>query len=121
MNAAKPVQQLHQEHMDWLKRLDFYIDEIAIMKPLIEDVAAKNTSPEILAQVEHFQNQIIIQKNHVDELRHDINDHESFLEKRADKEPFAHDHPVLRDRMMTFETLFHQLRKELYVFLAKVL
>ena len=124
---TKPINELHSEHTDWLKRLDFYTDEIDVMKKRIAEVAAKNTSKEILAQVEHFQNSMIIQKNNIDELRHGVNDHENYLEHRVDENPVAgdrrvvNDHPKMRDSINTFETNFNAIRHEFNEFLAKAL
>lgn len=122
---TKTIDALHAEHTDWLKRLDFYSDEITIMKNRIAEVAAKNTSKEILAQVEHFQNALIVQKNNIDELRHSIKDHDKYLENRVEENPVsagkrkANDHPVMRESVNSFESNFNALRQELNLFLAK--
>jgi hypothetical protein len=125
--TTKPINELHTEHTDWLKRLDFYTDEITIMKNRIAEIAAKNTSHEILAQVEHFQNSMIIQKNNIDELRHSVKDHENYLENRVEENPVSadkrmvNDHPKMRESMNSFETNFNAIRHELNQFLAKSL
>lgn len=128
MNSnTKPLTDLHAENAEWLKSLDFYNDEIRIMRDRIEEISSKNTNNDIRAQVEHFQNQFIIQKNHIDELRHSINDHESFIINRVKENPVAveqrrlHDHPVLRGKMEDFEKIFNELRTELNKFLAKTM
>ena len=128
MNSnTKPITDLHAENAEWLKSLDFYNDEIRIMRDRIEEISSKNTDNDIRAQVEHFQNQLIIQKNHIDELRHSINDHESFIINRVKENPVAvehrrlHDHPVLRSKMEDFEKIFNELRAELNKFLAKTM
>lgn len=41
--------------------LGFYTDEIKVLEHRLAEVAAKNTGREVLFQVEHFQNQFIIQ------------------------------------------------------------
>ncbi len=123
--TTKPLTELHTENAGWIKDLDFYTDEIRIMKARIEEIAAKNTADDVRAQVEHFQNQLILQRNHVDELRHAINDHESYIVNRATENPVAleqrrlHDHPLLRGRVSDFEKIFNELRAELNKFLAK--
>lgn len=123
--TTKPLAELHTENAEWIKRLDFYMDEIRIMRSRIEEIDAKNTAHDVRAQVEHFQNQLILQRNHVDELRHAIIDHESYIVNRANENPVAlekqrlHDHPVLRGRILDFERIFKELRAELNKFLAK--
>lgn len=121
------MEVLHQEHLEWLNKLDFYKDDIAILKRRIEEVAAKNTGHDVMAMIEHFQNQLIIQRNELDEFRHAIKEHENELEAAVKSNPTAtnrqrlSDDPMLRSRMERYETIFNELRMELYRFLSKSL
>lgn len=123
----KTIQDLHGEHREWLNKLSFYEDEIKIMKGRIAEVASKNTSKDILAMVEHFQNQLIIQKENIDILRHEINEHETYLLNKISRNSSGsdqvqmNDHPKHRDQVESFEKVFNELRKELIGFLSKVL
>lgn len=122
---TKKIYELHEEHKEWLNNLAFYKDEIKVMQNRISEVASKNSSPEVLKQIEHFQNQLIIQRNNIDELNHSIKDHENYLENRVNENPTAvdhrkvNDHPKMRDSYTSFDKVFNELRKELNVFLAK--
>lgn len=125
METKKTIYQLHEEHKIWLNKLAFYKDEISIMQNRIAEIAQKNTSKEVLSFVEHFQNQLIVQKEQIDILNHSIRSHESFLENAADKnrtavdqEKFT-DHKVQRENVEKFERIFNDLRKELIAFLSK--
>src|SRR5690242_732236 len=60
---------------EWLRELDFYELEIKILQKMLQEVTAKNTNDEARAGIEHFQNQFILQKNNLDELRASIEDH----------------------------------------------
>ena len=117
----------HVTYREYLNRLAFYKDELKIMQKRIEEVAALNTKSEVLAQVEHFQNGLIIQKNHIDRLRHDIDKQEEELVMLATKNPVASDHrrveshPELQQKVETFEKIFNELRQELIHWLAKVM
>ncbi|MBK6643728.1 MAG: hypothetical protein IPG39_22090 [Bacteroidetes bacterium] len=121
------MEVLHQEHLEWLNKLDFYKDDIAILKRRIEEVAAKNTGHDVMAMIEHFQNQLIIQRNELDEFRHAIKEHENELEAAVKSNPTAtnrqrlSDDPMLRTRMERYETIFNELRMELYRFFSKSL
>ena len=123
--TKKTIYELHEDHKTWKNKLLFYRDEVKIMKHRIEEIASKNTAKEVLAFIEHFQNQLIIQDEQIDILAHDIQKRESFLEAAANKNKVAVDHEkfdddrVLRSAMDDFERLFHELRKELIVFLSK--
>jgi hypothetical protein len=124
--AKKPIHELHAEHKEWLNKLSFYEDDMKVMKSRIAEVASKNTSKDTLSMVEHFQNQLVVQKETIDTLRHGINEHETYLLKKADKGPAAsdhlqmNDHPKHRDEVQSFEKVFNELRKELIGFLSKV-
>ena len=78
---TKGLYQLHEEHKQWLNNLNFYKDELVIMQNRISEIAQKNSAKEILANVEHFQNQFIIQKEQIDIISHEIKLHEQALEK----------------------------------------
>ena len=47
------------DSIELMEKLFFYKDEIAIMQERIAEVADKNSSKEVLEQIEHFQNQLI--------------------------------------------------------------
>ena len=119
------IDVLHGEHREWLNKLEFYKDDLTVLKKRLEEVAAKNTSQEVMALVEHFQNQFIIQRNEIDEFRHAIKEHENLLESAINTNPTAinrqrlHDHPEMRERMGRFEKLFQELRMELLRFVSK--
>jgi hypothetical protein len=125
MQNSKTIYQLHGEHKTWLNKLLFYKDEISIMKKRIAEIAQRNTAKEVLAFVEHFQNQLIIQDEQIDILAHNIRAHELSLEKAADKNPTAidhvkfEDHVVQRSEVETFEKIFNELRNELIRVLSK--
>jgi hypothetical protein len=63
------------DHQEWLKAIDFYDNELDILEERLTEVVKKNNSEDALKGVEHFQNQFIIQRNTIDELRHNINEH----------------------------------------------
>jgi hypothetical protein len=125
METTKTIYQLHEEHKTWLNKLLFYKDELSIMTNRLSEVASKNTSSEVLALVDHFNNQLIIQKEQIDILNHDIKSHESYLEAAVRKNinDIEHakfsDHKNHRESIAVFEKIFKELREELIDFLSK--
>lgn len=121
----KNIYSLHEEHKTWLNVLQFYKDDIEVMKKRLEEIASKNTSKEVLAMVEHFQNQLIIQRNNIDELNHAVKQEENAIEKNINNNPVAVDHrsmednPKMRDDINSFEKNFAELRKDFIGFIAK--
>ena len=125
--STKHLADLHFEHKVWLNTLQFCKEEINIFERRMEELVARNTDKTLLAELEHFQNQYIREREVIDELRHGIKEHENFLEKEMKEHPVAiehrafGDHAELRDRMVTFEKLYRELKEEFYRWLTKVM
>lgn len=118
------LQDLHSDHQLWLNTLGFCKDEIVIFEHRMEHIAKRNTVSEVMAELEHFQNQYIRQSEVIDELRHDIKQHENHLEKFTIDHPVAvdhvlfQDHTSFRERVHTFEKLYGELKAEFMRWLA---
>lgn len=114
----------HHDHTGWLNKLSFYNDEITVMQKNLEEVNSKNTSAQVKKKVEHFQNQLIIQKNNSDNLQHHIKREEKELQNSIKKNPVAsdhrksEDHAEEREMIDGFEKNFNELRKEFNAFLS---
>ena len=113
------------ENQDWLKRLDFYKEEITILKERLDEVTKKNNASDFLKDVEHFQNQFIVQRNNIDELAHSIKKNEQGLVKEVNSNPVAVDHRKVENHLAEedfigyFEKNFAELRGEYNRFLSK--
>ncbi|MCC6542503.1 MAG: hypothetical protein IT225_09810 [Flavobacteriales bacterium] len=127
--ATAPVRMyigdLHHDQREWLNALAFYKQDLNILEHRLEDIVRRNNKPEVMAQVEHFQNQFIREREVIDELRHDIKQEENVLEKEMKDHPVAiehryfQDHTELRDRYQTFESLYRELKQEFQQWLRK--
>lgn len=122
---TKHISDLHFDHVEWLNALSFYREDIGILEHRLEDIVRRNTKPEVLAELEHFQNQFIREREVIDELRHDIKQHENMLERESKEHPIAIDHRLyvdhtgLRERMATYEKLFRELKSDYHRWLAE--
>lgn len=121
------INSLHHQETDWLRELEFYKQEISVLTNRLEEVAAKNTSKETLAQVEHFQNRFILLKEQHDILRHDnaarserLNEMAKAIPTHID-EKFVADKDEMHKRMSDFFSSFRDTRFEFNKFLSKVL
>lgn len=125
MKTGEKIYTQHADHTEWMSKLKFYADEITLMKGRLGELASKNNQSEVLASVEHFQNQLIIQKNNIDELSHTIKLDESAIEKEVNKNPIAVDHREMpshsdeKEAIDAFEKNFNELRTEFKLFAAK--
>ncbi len=124
---TKHINELHFENILWIKELIFYKEELLIFNERLVEVSGKYTNKDVLAKLEHFQNQFILQNEIADILSHDLKSHEQFLIDSAkesivaiDRKAFA-DHPVMREKMNTFIKLYRELRNEYMHFLSAVM
>ena len=79
------IYKQHEENKKWMNDLLFFQDELKVMSRRLSEIAAKNTSKEVLAQLEHFQNQAIVQQNNIDELKHHLNVGNDHLRNEIEK------------------------------------
>lgn len=121
------VNALHHLNNDWIKELTFYKDELKVLQNRLGEVATKNTSQEVLAQVEHFQNRFIILNQQADNLKHDVNKLNDQLNALASDNP-EHTHQKslpeaegLQTRVAGYAKEFSEIRFELNMFLSKVM
>ncbi|UEG49769.1 hypothetical protein LK994_14100 [Ferruginibacter lapsinanis] len=119
---AKHIGNAHQE---WLNELDFFEKEIGILERRLAEVNSKNTSNESRAEVEHFQNQFIVQRNNISELKHSINENKHLVFE--DAQQHAGHVKVIRmdeykrfeDEIVASEKILYELRQEFNKYAAK--
>jgi len=125
MESRKHITDLHAENMSWMELMAFYKDQIDMLNKLLGDTAHRYTDKDIAAQVEQLQNQLIRQREVLDELKHEIRMDDSAMAINAQDNPVASnhrlfsDHPHLRDKVVTYEKLFAALKSEFDRFLSK--
>ena len=125
--TKKHIGDLHADHQLWLSDASFYADELRIWQKRLDEVAQKNTKPAAAAQVEHFQNQLIIQKEQLDIVNHEVKGHEQFLATFAAEHPVAIDHKLfanhetILDKIEIFKKLYAELKNEFTHFLSAVM
>jgi ribonucleotide reductase alpha subunit len=125
MSKSTPIYQQHEENREFTSKLDFYKDEIKILEGRLGELASKNSKSDILGELEKYQNQLIIQRNNIDEIAHKVKINEDALEREIDKNPVAVDHRHVpnhgaeKELVEGFETNFHSLRADLNGFISK--
>ena len=71
---------LHREHQEWLSKLDFYREEIAVFQHGLQQVVQEN--PELLSKIEHvdeYRAILIRKKIHLEQLQQNIRAEEQLL------------------------------------------
>lgn len=125
MSTTEGIYTQHEENTTWINKLDFYKDEIKILTGRLEEITSKNNHDDVLAQVEHFQNQWIIQRNNIDEIAHLVKANEARLLAEINDNPVAVDHRKMeyhsqeKELVESFEKNFNEIRGEFNGFAAK--
>ena len=125
MSTNESIYKQHEENTEWINKLNFYKDEIKIMTGRLEEIASKNSSDDALAEVERFQNQLIIQRNNIDNISHEVKMNEEALIEEIKENPVAVDHRKVeyhakeQDLVDSFEKNFNDLRDDFNRFSTK--
>jgi predicted nucleic acid-binding Zn-ribbon protein len=112
------IHDLHFEHVAWLNELEFYQNEINIFQKRLDELSLHNTGDEVNKGISHQQNQIIIQKDQIDQLKHEFGVYEHQLATYAKEHPVAidhklfEDHKMLREKMQRFTELYQNFKEE---------
>lgn len=126
IDSAK-LNQMHHEHLSWLRVVDFFEEENIFLKKRLADVVYHNTDKDFLALAEQYQNLFIIKTNFMEELRHDINEQEDGL-KKALLQPekylpkyFYEQHKKLEHDTSFLEKDFAKIRNDFNKYITTVL
>lgn len=123
--AYEDMTALNTEHNEWLKGLDFYRDDLKILERRLLELSGRFSDIEICKGIEHFQNQFLIQRNTMDELRHAIREHVAGFGQNVARgdgrlaEQLSVTHEELRDGYLSFEKVMNELRQEFAGFLTR--
>jgi hypothetical protein len=119
MFPTTTIPKLHGEYRLWMNELNFCKEEIRIFERHLENVINNNTDPATTAQVEHFQNQFIREREVIDELKHKLNISErqlaGFVRELSGLglESIKMDnHPNLREEIKMFRKIYTELKNE---------
>jgi hypothetical protein len=116
-----PIEVLeHQEHRDWLSKLDFYQDQVLIFQKELTEVVRKH--PHLLSIIEHVDEyrKILIRKlDRIDDFRYEILLHEKQLSGTQQEElHFQPDHLKVRKEFDDFMKSFEEFKKNFRRFAA---
>jgi hypothetical protein len=121
------LEVLHKESRDWISEIDFRKDELRFLNNFLVSHSLKVKKQEDKQQLEHLQNKFIYYQGEVlDEMRHDIAQHEGILAEimhktSNDEKQYRQSHIDILDRLHSFEKTFRTLKKEFIQFAEEVL
>ena len=119
------IKHISNLHSDALRGLEFYEQELEIMQKRLEEIAGDNTGNEVSVNIEHFQNQFLIQNNNIDELKHKIEQNLKTIESQVMSSAGVVDQDSmslnadLYDQYLTEEKIVNDIRHEFNRFASK--
>jgi len=123
------LSDLHFSFKLWANEMAFFNQEIALFEGYLAEIAKRWSDQEVLAELEHFQNQFIVQREQAELLAHDIKifqqnmsvfakDNESAIEhKYFDSK--ANETAKVAERVETYKSIYAAHKKEFRKFLSK--
>lgn len=113
----KSIRELHFDHELWLNEMAFWKQEIAVLDKYLAAVIVSLTDKQTRGEVDHFENQFTIQRSFINSLKHDVKAQEKLiaeLEKdinnRKLQQKKADDEYEIRDKMLTNQKLYNELK-----------
>lgn len=123
MESTVSIEQFREELQSWKHELSSIKEEIRHFEQRLEKMSAKKLSKELLAQVEHFQNLFICQKEVIDKLRHDLPDSGNKVENIFNslrypgrEEEMEASTEGLEDRMHIFRKIYIEIKQDFHRF-----
>ena len=116
---------MHFEHKQWRRELFFWEDELRSFNNRLNELVLRWTKKDVLAQLEHYQNQFIIHENTIKELEDHINLHETNIAEHTKKgedvlnQELVKNHIEFRNRMEIERNLYNNLKKEFFRYLSE--
>ena len=116
---------LHFEHENWNRELSFWEDELTSFQNRLDELAERWTDKSVLAQVDKFQNQFLIEKEAIHSIKDQIGMHETNMadhyERNEDvlNKEMVQKHLKLRERMENERELFIEMKSLFFRFLMK--
>lgn len=117
----------HKELKEWRSAMELFMQELQGYNQRLNDVAGKNNKDVVLKQVEHFQNQFVVQKDNIQTMLHEIKIQEQNIaedvrrDKILDETDIIGNQSFLREKVHTTEKIFVALKHDFYSFLARAL
>lgn len=124
----KSIRELHFDHELWLAEMTFWKEEIDILDKYLAAVIVSLSDTDSRGEVDHFQNQFFIQRNFINSLKNDVKAQEKLISQlenditnRMLQQKKADDEYEIRDKMLTNEKLYNELKQSFRKWLSNKL
>ena len=108
------IRLLKSELETWLRTLDYIRQENVALKNCLAEIVSNDIEPEMLEEVEYFQNQLVDKDTVISLLRYDLAEQNKLLDRYAPENGSPNDisnkHSKLRGDMEKTEKEFSKLK-----------
>ncbi len=117
-------EDLHFEHEQWKRELDFWEDELLTFKHRLEEMLAKNPDKSVLSKLDNFENRFRIHEKKIRDFKQRIYSHELNMARITEKGENSIDrvsyeyHLKFRDQIQVQREMYYDLKKEFFEFLT---
>ena len=118
---------LHFEHENWNRELLFWEDELVSFQNRLDELVLRWTDKGVLAEVEKFQNHIIVHREAIFSIKNQIELHETNMADHYKKNEdvlnkyLVSKHELLRYKIEIQRNLFNEFKGNFFRFLPKYL
>lgn len=124
---AKPIfnEDIHFEHQQWQRELDFWEDEIKIFKNRLAEIINRKQDKEFLSKIDYFENRFKIHHNKIEGFKQRIHAHELNMSKHFEVGENSMDrvlfdyHLDFREQIQTEREMYQELKREFYSFMTR--
>ncbi len=116
---------MHFEHKQWNRELAFWKDELKSFNNRLSELVTRWTNKDVLAQLEHYQNEFVLHGGVIEDLQEIIEEHETRIAGQSKTGEDALDtqlakkHLEFRNRIETQRHIYAELKKGFFRFLEK--
>ena len=117
--------KMHFEHKQWRGELAFWKDELKSFNNRLSELVTRWTKKDVLARLEHYQNEFVLHGGVIEDLQETIEVHETSIAGQSKTGSDALDtqlakkHFEFRNCMKTQRQIYAELKKEFFKFLDK--
>lgn len=124
---TKPIfnEDIHFEHKQWQRELDFWEDEIKIFKNRLAEILHKSNEKEFLIKLDYFENRFRIHHTKIESFKQRIRAHELNMSRHYEAGENSMDrvlheyHLDFREQIQTEREMYNELKKEFFKFMTK--
>ncbi len=116
---------MHFEHKRWKGELAFWKDELKSFNTRLSELVTRWTDKDVLAQLEHYQNEFVLHGSVIEDLQETIEQHETRIAGQSKTGTNAIDtqlakkHIEFRNSIETQRHIYAELKKGFFRFLEK--